>query len=144
MEDRAINSFRDLRVWQDAMDLVETIYQISRDFPHHEVYGLSSQIRRAAVSVPANIAEGHARYHSKEYLKHLSIAHASLAELDTHLEIAVRLAYLPAADIAPIQQRITSLNRQLHALRQAIERRINLSLSRSPSRSSETRHPKKD
>lgn len=126
------------------MDLVEMIYQVPRDFPHHEIYGLSSQIYRAAVSVPANIAEGHARYHSKEYLKHLSIAHASLAELDTHLEIAVRLRYLPAADVAPIQQRITSLNRQLHALRQAIERRINLSLSQPPSRNSETPRLRKD
>jgi len=86
-----ITSFRDLRVWQLAMDLVELVYRLTRSFPRNEIYGLASQIQRAAVSVPSNIAEGHTREHTKEYLHHLSMSQASLAELETHLEIAIRL-----------------------------------------------------
>src|SRR6185295_19174039 len=90
----AINSFRDLRVWQAGMDLVEKVYLLTQNFPKQEVYGLTSQMQRAAVSIPSNIAEGHTREHSKEYLHHLSMAQASLAELKTQLEIAARLKYL--------------------------------------------------
>ena len=77
----AIKSFRDLRVWQAAMDLVEQIYLLTHTFPKHELYGLASQMQRAAVSIPSNIAEGQTRGYTKEYLHHLSIARASLAEL---------------------------------------------------------------
>ena len=80
-ERAAIKSFRDLRVWQAAMDLVEQIYLLTRTFPKHEIYGFASQMQRAAVSIPSNIAEGHTRGYTKEYLHHLSIARASLAEL---------------------------------------------------------------
>jgi four helix bundle protein len=90
----AINSFRDLRVWQAGMELVEQVYLLTQIFPKREMYGLASQIQRAAVSIPSNIAEGHTREHSKEFLHHLSIAQASLAELETQLEIATRLKYL--------------------------------------------------
>ena len=83
-----MKNFKELRVWQRAMDLVEQVYELTRDFPKQETYGLTSQIRRAAVSVPSNIAEGHTREHLKEYLHHLSMAQASLAELETQLEIA--------------------------------------------------------
>ena len=88
-----VKSFRDLRVWQRAMDLVEMIYKVSVDFPRSETYGLTSQIRRAAISVPSNIAEGHSRKHTKEYLRFLSVAQGSLAELQTQIEIASRLGY---------------------------------------------------
>lgn len=80
---RPVNSFRDLRVWQAGIDLVEQVYRLTARFPREEIYGLTSQIQRAAVSIPSNIAEGHTREHSKEYLQHLSIAQASLAELET-------------------------------------------------------------
>ena len=76
-----INSFRDLRVWNIGMDLVEGVYCLTKAFPRHEVYGLASQMQRAAVPIPSNIAEGYVRQHRKEYLQHLSIAQASLAEL---------------------------------------------------------------
>jgi len=69
-----VKSFRDLRIWQLAMDLVESIYRLAQYFPKHEMYGLTSQIQRAAVSVPSNIAEGHTREHTKEFLHHLAIA----------------------------------------------------------------------
>jgi four helix bundle protein len=89
-----IRSHRDLLVWQRAMDLVEHCYRATTHLPKSEVYGLSSQLQRAAVSVPANIAEGHGRKSTRAYLHHLSIAYGSLAELETHIEIACRLKYL--------------------------------------------------
>lgn len=89
-----MKSFRELRVWQQAMDLVEKVYVLTQDFPRQETYGLISQVRRAVISVPSNIAEGHTREHIKEYLHHLSMAQASLAEVETQLEIAARLKYL--------------------------------------------------
>jgi four helix bundle protein len=76
------------------MDLVVKVYELARRFPSEELFGLTSQIRRAVVSVPANIAEGHGRLHRKEFLRQLSIARGSLVEVETHLQIAVRLGYL--------------------------------------------------
>jgi len=116
----AINSFRDLRVWQAGMELVEQVYLLTQSFPRQEIYGLTSQIQRAAVSVPSNIAEGHTREHSKEFLHHLSIAQASLAELETQLEIAARLKYLLPEQLEKILQRVMSLGKQLYALRNAL------------------------
>lgn len=117
-----IKSFRDLRVWQLGMELVVLVYGITDGFPKHELFGLTSQMRRSAVSVPSNIAEGHAREHRNEYLHHLSIAQASLAELETQLEIATRLGYLPADQFDNAQTQATALNRQLHALRNALKK----------------------
>ena len=116
----AINSFRDLRVWQAGMDLVEGIYRLADSFPKHETFGLASQMRRAAVSVPSNIAEGHTREHTKEYLHHLSMAHASLAELETQVEIATRLGYIHPERCREVVERIWSLGKQLYALRNAL------------------------
>ena len=87
-------SFRDLTVWQKAMDLVELVYSTTRDWPKEEIYGLTSQVRRAAVSVPSNIAEGQGRNSNKEFLRHLRIAYGSLCELETQLLVAQRLDYL--------------------------------------------------
>ncbi len=89
-----IKSYRDLMVWQKAMDLTVLIYALTEGLPRHEEFGLKSQIRRSASSIPANIAEGHGRDHLGDYLHHLSIAKGSLAELETHLLLAVRLGYL--------------------------------------------------
>jgi len=119
-----LKSFRDLRVWQLALELVVIIYRLTKNFPKHEMYGLTSQIQRAAVSVPSNIAEGHTREHTKEFLHHLSIAQASLAKLETQLEIAVRLKYLPTIEFGPILERVVSLGKQLYALRNALLRRL--------------------
>jgi len=115
-----ISSFRDLRVWQQGVDLVEQVYRISQSFPKHEIYGLSSQMRRAAVSVPANVAEGHIRKHTKAFLNHFSIALGSLAELQTELEIAVRLGYVSAEQASDLDQQGSALARQLHSLRNAL------------------------
>jgi len=99
---------------------VEQIYRISQTFPKHETYGLTSQMRRAAVSVPANIAEGHIRKHTKAFLNHLSIALGSLAELQTELEIALRLGYVSSEQATAAEKQGASLARQLHSLRNAL------------------------
>jgi four helix bundle protein len=117
-----MKSFRELRVWQQSMNLVENIYRLTHEFPRQETYGLTSQVRRAVVSVPSNIAEGHTREHIKEYLHHLSMAQASLAEVETQLEIAARLKYLRFNQLAELLREISSLGKQLYALRNALNR----------------------
>ena len=111
-----IRSYRDLKVWQQAMEVIPDVYESIRKLPKEENYALADQIRRAAVSIPANIAEGHARAHRKEYLQFLSIARGSLAELATLLEIAHRLGYLPVNSHEALQRSIDNLNPRLNAL----------------------------
>jgi four helix bundle protein len=89
-----VNSYKDLIVWQKAMALTEMIYALTQSFPKEEVYGLKSQVRRAAVSVPSNIAEGNARNSQAEYIQFLSIARGSLAEVETQLILAERFGYI--------------------------------------------------
>jgi len=102
------------------MDLVEQVYRLTREFPKHELYGVVTQMQRPAVSVPSNIAEGHTRDSSKEYLRHLSIARASLAELQTQLEIAERLQYCSSQNFSQLLSQSDTLARQLSALRNAL------------------------
>ena len=118
-----MKSFRELRVWQGAMNLVEKIYRLTKSFPKQETYGLASQMRRAAVSIPSNIAEGHTREHIKEYLHHLSMAQASLAELETQLEISGRLEYLLSGDLKDLFGEMSSLGKQMYALRNSLTSR---------------------
>lgn len=89
-----VKSYRDLIVWQKSIDLVEMVYQATKTFPKEELYGLTNQLRRAAVSVPSNIAEGHARKSTAEFRNFLSIARGSLAEVETQLLIDRRLGYV--------------------------------------------------
>src|SRR6266850_5911802 len=89
-----IRDYRDLEVWQKAMDLVADCYTVTKQFPREELYGLTAQLRRSAVSVPSNIAEGRGRRGIGGFLYHLSVANGSLVELETQLLIAVRLGYL--------------------------------------------------
>jgi four helix bundle protein len=89
---RTIRDFRDLDVWRKAMDLAAACYKVGEQLPRSETYGLRSQLQRAAVSVPANIAEGSGRLAPRDYIRHLAIANGSLLELTTHLELTKRLA----------------------------------------------------
>lgn len=118
-----VQNFRDLRVWQAGMDLVETIYRLTQAFPADERFGLTSQIRRAAVSVPSNIAEGHAREHTAEYLHHISIAQGSLAEVQTQSEISRRLGYVSVEQAQAVEQQTVALSKQLYALRNALSKK---------------------
>ena len=89
-----VKSYQELIAWQKAMDLVEDVYRASKSFPKEETYALTSQIRRAAVSVPSNIAEGQGRRTTSDFLRHLSIAYGSLCEVETQILIAHRLGYI--------------------------------------------------
>jgi four helix bundle protein len=104
------------------MDLVEQTYRLTETFPRHEQFGLASQMQRAAVSVPSDLAEGHTRGHTREYLQHISIAQGSLAELQTQLEIAVRLSYLLDEAAAPVLTQMMALAKQLYMLRNSLAR----------------------
>jgi four helix bundle protein len=101
------------------MDLVLAIYRVTARFPKSEVYGLTSQMQRAAISIPSNIAEGHALKQTPAYLRHLAIASGSLAELETQLEIAKRLGYLSSEDELVMQQ-AAEVGRMLAGLRQSL------------------------
>lgn len=109
-------TYRDLELWQTAMDLVVECYQAVRLFPHYETFGLSSQLRRAVVSVPANIAEGQGRQHRPEFIQHLHIALGSLSEVETHIEIAQRLGYLTSTDADKLIRRTGEVGRLLNGM----------------------------
>jgi four helix bundle protein len=113
--------YRDLEVWRKAMDLVVVCYQTTKGFPKSETYGLANQLQRAAVSIPANIAEGRERQHSKEFLQHLAIAYSSLAELETHVQIARRLNYIDGKQLTELLDKTAEVGRMLNGLRKAIE-----------------------
>lgn len=115
-----IRSFRDLRVWQESMRIVEQLYKLTSKFPKEERYGLSIQLRRSAVSIPSNIAEGKMRGHVKEYVHFLSIAQGSLAEVETQIEIARALNYVEDHQFNTISVSISKLARQLQSLRSAL------------------------
>jgi four helix bundle protein len=123
-QEMGIRSYRDLDVWRKAMDLVVGCYKITNQFPRSEVYGLTSQVRRAAVSVPANIAEGNGRSHTKEYLHHLSVAYGSLMEVETHLQIAARLNYINEASLNALLDRSGEVGRMLNGLIQSLNRKL--------------------
>ena len=116
-----MKTYRELEVWQKAMDLVEATYRLTKIFPVAERFGLASQSQRAAVSVPANIAEGYGRDHRKEYLRHLTIARGSLMELETHLTIAVRLGYLTREKTLPAWDLTQQVGRMLTKLIAALK-----------------------
>ncbi len=117
-----IKSYRDLRVWQAAMDLSVRIYRLSQDFPKQETYGLTSQMRRAVITIPSRIAEGHTREHLKDYLHLVGLAQATLAELETQVQLSGRLGYLAEEAVGQTLEQAESLGRQLYALRNALMR----------------------
>jgi len=114
-----IKSYRDLQVWQRAVELAVHIYQTTEAFPKSETYGLSNQMRRAAVSIASNIAEGYGRSEA-ELARYLTMARGSLAELETQLEIAQRVGYLSAKDHTDLSEESSVLGRQLNVFRQRV------------------------
>ena len=113
---KTINSYRDLDAWKVAMDLTELVYHATVSFPDNEKYGLISQLRKAAVSIPSNIAEGQGRHGVKEFLHHLSIAKGSLCELETQVIIAVRLKYADKVQGEAIWEKSQHVGRLLSGL----------------------------
>ena len=115
-----LKSYKDLIAWQKAMDLVQTVYETVRAFPKEEVYGLTSQLKRAVVSVPSNIAEGQGRKSTREFLHHLSIAYASLMEVETQILIAARLGYLKTGEAERIADQSAEVARVINGLSNAL------------------------
>jgi four helix bundle protein len=126
-----IQSHRDLKVWQLGMDVCESVYELTRDFPTDERFGLVSQLRRSTSSVPANIAEGNARGSTKEYLRHLAIALGSLAETDTFLELATRLKFGDQTKTHELMEQIAEERRMLRGLQRSLQARLNTNSLRS-------------
>ncbi len=118
-----VSSYRDLVAWQEAVELAVECYRVTRAFPREEIYGLTSQIRRAATSIAANIAEGNGRNNAGDYAQFLRIAQGSLKELETHLIIARRVELLPDDLERDLLERSDRLGRLLRGLLRAIERR---------------------
>ena len=119
-----IRSYKDLLVWQRGMDLTTRVYQLSSELPQDERFGLISQMRRAAVSVPANIAEGHQRSSTKDYLRFLLIASGSLAEVETLVELASRLYEVKKSSIEELVGQADELGKMLRSLQQKLEDKL--------------------
>lgn len=111
-----MNSYKDLIVWQKAIELTVLLYKITGNFPKSEMYGLTSQIRRAAVAIPSNIAEGQRRGHRPEYLQFLRIAYGSGAELETQLLISLKIGYLPQKDFNKVSSLLEEVMKMLTVL----------------------------
>ena len=111
-----ILSYKDLQVWQKSMELAEAIYRLTAKLPQVEQWGLVSQMRRAAISIPSNIAEGYGRQATGEYRHHLAISRGSLLELETQILLCEKLGYLQAADVREIKGDIQQISKMLGSL----------------------------
>jgi four helix bundle protein len=120
----SISRFRELRAWQLGMDLTERVYLLTNSFPKTEVYGLTSQIRRCAVSVPSNLAEGHGRTSGKEFLQFIAIAYGSVCELETQILLSHRLKYIEDIELETISTLLTETSKTIRGLQKAIRERL--------------------
>ena len=111
-----IKTYRDLQVWQKAMSLVTSVYRCSQSFPKNEIYGLTSQLQRCAVSIPSNIAEGYGRNSTGDYVRFLQISMGSVFELQTQLEIATNLEYLSKEQFEELYEKSREIERMLSSL----------------------------
>ncbi len=118
-----IKHYRELIVWQKAVELVVVIYRITARFPHAEIYGLTSQIRRAAISIPSNIAEGQGRNTTRDFIHFLSIAHGSLKEMETQVIISQRLGYIEEKETSTIIESTNEIGRLLSGLSKALKKK---------------------
>ena len=120
-----IKSYKDLRIWQFGIEIVESIYKLTEAFPKEEVYVLTSQMRRASISIPSNIAEGFARQYNREYIQFVYIAFGSCIELETHLEIVKKLKYNTVDKINEISDKLNHLTRMIMSLIKKIKQILN-------------------
>lgn len=118
-----MSTFRNLLVWQKSMDLVTKIYKLTHQFPKEELFGLTSQIRRSAISIPSNIAEGYGRDSNKEYLRFLNISISSLFEMQTQIEIAKNINYLNEADFEKLYEDSREVERMMSSFIRKIKER---------------------
>ena len=122
LEGDDLANYKDLKVWQKAMDLVVDVYSVINDFPQIERFALSDQIRRCSVSIPSNIAEGAGRNHIKEFVQFLSVSLGSLYELQTQLEIAKRVGYITNTNIQELDKKTLEIEKMLNALISSIKK----------------------
>lgn len=120
----AVRSYRDLVAWQKSMRLMLGVYRLTETFPKHELYGLSQQLRRSAVSIPSNVAEGSSRRSTQEFLRFLNIACGSLAELETQLSAAAMLEYMDTATEANMLNQAEEVSRILHGLYKSLQSKL--------------------
>jgi four helix bundle protein len=123
LNDPLIKSYQDLRVWQDAMTLAESCYRLTRQFPREELFGLTSQIRRASGSIPANIADGHGREHTGSFIQHLRISQGSLKELETHLLLAGRVGIVATPDLEPVLIQCERMGKMVRTLIRSLQQK---------------------
>ena len=121
MTDSSNGSYRDLRVWQEGMNLAAACYQVTKVFPKEEIYGMTSQIRRSAAAIPANIAEGYGREYRAEYIHFLRIAQGSLKELETHLFLSQRVEFVTFQALETVLQQCETVGKMLRSLIRSLE-----------------------
>ncbi len=121
----AESSYIKLDVWQKSMDMVASIYSATKSFPKEELYTLTSQIRRAAISIPSNIAEGRAKRTTREYMRFINIACGSTAELETQIRIGDRLGYLSRENADVLLEQTSCIGRMLNKLYSSLENKLN-------------------
>jgi four helix bundle protein len=119
-----MQTYRDLKVWQLEMEMTKEVYVLTRGFPDWELYGLSTQLRRAAASIPANVAEGRGRDSTKDFLRHLSIAQGSLAEVETYLILSESLGYCTHQRIGDLLAKCSQEGRMLHGLQRRLRTKL--------------------
>jgi four helix bundle protein len=122
--DPTIKSYRDLRVWQDSMTLAAECYRLTRSFPKEEMFGFTSQIRRSAASIPANIAEGHGRENTQSFIQYLRIAQGSLKELETHWLLAERVGLVENGNIEQVIRQCESLGKMVRLLIRSLQQNV--------------------
>lgn len=120
----SVKGYEDLKVWQKAKSLVKDIYIVSERFPKKETYRLTDQLCRAAISIPANIAEGSARRSTKDYLRFINIAYSSLAECETHLHIACDLGYIEPKELRDLLDKTSEIGKMLNALYSSLKSKL--------------------
>lgn len=120
----SVGNYHELQIWQKSMELAEVIYKTTCEFPAWEKFGLVSQLRRAAVSIPSNIAEGNMRNSDKDFLRFINMALGSLAEMETQLELAKRVDYLVEENVGPVQTRVSELAKMLRGMQVRLKESI--------------------
>jgi four helix bundle protein len=125
-------TYKELEVWKKAMALVTIIYEQTRKLPRSEDYVLTSQLKRAAISVPANIAEGWGKSSTRSYIQYLKIARGSLFEIETEIQIALNLGYLLAEECAEVESRITELSKMMNSLISKLENKLTTETKTNP------------
>ena len=123
MAEISFQSYRDLLVWQAGMALAEECYRATKTFPRDEAFGMTAQIRRAAASIPANVAEGHGRENTGSFIQYLRISQGSTKELETHLLLAHRVGFLESDALEPLLTRSTEVGKMLRSLIRSLQRK---------------------